>query len=83
MLKIDNELLDRLFNQFSEFARRRESLRPEEMKSLFSATLAAGLARMNLVTREEFEAQTALLARTRAKLDQLEAQIATMEKEQP
>ena len=46
---------------------------------MLAATLTAGLARMNLVTREEFEAQTALLARTREKLESLEAQLSALE----
>ena len=44
--------------------------------ALFEATLA----RLNLVTREEFDAQTALLARTREKLDRLESLIVELEK---
>ena len=35
---------------------------------------------MDLVTREEFEAQTRVLERTRAKLTELEARLAGIEK---
>jgi BMFP domain-containing protein YqiC len=35
---------------------------------------------MNLVSREEFDVQAALLARTREKLDRLEKQLAELEK---
>jgi len=45
------------------------------------AALEAALARMDLVTREEFDAQTAVLARTREKLQRLEAQVAEMERQ--
>jgi len=34
---------------------------------------------MNLVTREEFEVQSAVLARTRARLEALETQVAALE----
>jgi len=44
------------------------------------AALAGALARLNLVTREELEVQAAVLARTRAKLEALEKQVAEMEK---
>jgi BMFP domain-containing protein YqiC len=36
---------------------------------------------MNLVSREEFEVQTAVLARTREQLERLEAQVAELEKQ--
>jgi len=36
------------------------------------ATLQSALAKMDLVTREEFDLQVALLAKTREKLDRLE-----------
>ena len=39
------------------------------------AALAGGLRRMDLVTREEFELQQAVLERTREKLDALEARL--------
>lgn len=38
-----------------------------------------GLRTMNLVTREEFEIQNAVLLRTREKLEQLEKQVAELE----
>jgi len=40
--------------------------------------LQAALARFELVTREEFDAQTAVLQRTREKLEQLERDIAKL-----
>jgi BMFP domain-containing protein YqiC len=36
---------------------------------------------MDLVTREEFDAQTALLARTRARLEELERELASFERQ--
>jgi ubiquinone biosynthesis accessory factor UbiK len=44
------------------------------------AGLEAGLSKLDLVTREEFDVQSAVLARTRAKLEQLEAQVAELER---
>ncbi|QIK37236.1 accessory factor UbiK family protein [Caldichromatium japonicum] len=43
------------------------------------AGLEAALARLDLVTREEFEVQAAVLARTRAKLKALEKRVAKLE----
>ena len=44
------------------------------------AMLAATFARLDLVTREEFDVQSDVLARTREKLAQLEARLAELEK---
>jgi len=44
------------------------------------ASLRIALGKLNLVTREEFDVQQAVLSRTRAKLDELERQIAELEK---
>ena len=52
----------------------------QDLERNLKAMLAAGLARMDLVTREEFEAQTRVLERTRAKLTELEARLAGIEK---
>ena len=43
------------------------------------ALLQSTFAKMDLVTREEFDVQSAVLARTREKLEQLEKQIAELE----
>ena len=41
--------------------------------------LQSALSRLELVTREEFDAQQAVLARTREKLEQLEETLASLE----
>lgn len=43
------------------------------------ALVAHALSRMDLVTREEFDAQARVLARTVEKLDVLEARVAALE----
>ena len=45
------------------------------------ATVEAGLAKLDLVTREEFDVQAAVLARTREKLAALDARVAELERE--
>jgi BMFP domain-containing protein YqiC len=45
------------------------------------AMLASGFSRLDLVTREEFDVQSEVLARTREKLTQLEARLAELEKQ--
>ncbi|WP_027081170.1 ubiquinone biosynthesis accessory factor UbiK [Luteimonas mephitis] len=71
-----------------DLARRLSSLVPpsmregrEELQQNFKAVLQSGLARLDLVTREEFDVQRAVLLRTREKLDALEGQVAQLEGE--
>lgn len=47
----------------------------KEIKQQFKDVLQAAFARMDLVTREEFDVQTKVLARTREKVDALQAQL--------
>jgi BMFP domain-containing protein YqiC len=51
----------------------------KDLRANFRDVLAQGLRRLELVTREEFEVQSQLLARTRAKLDELEGRVAELE----
>jgi BMFP domain-containing protein YqiC len=52
----------------------------EEMEKNFHAILQATLGKLDLVTREEFEVQKGVLAKTRSKLEALELQVAEIEK---
>lgn len=51
----------------------------QDLESNFRAVLHATLGRLDLVTREEFDAQTKVLERTRAKAEALEARLAALE----
>jgi BMFP domain-containing protein YqiC len=51
----------------------------EDVEQNFRSVLRGGLAKLDLVTREEFEVQEAVLARTREKLDALEQRVAEYE----
>ena len=53
----------------------------QDIENNLRASLTASLARLDLVTREEFDVQTALLQRARAQLDRLEEKLAAMEKQ--
>lgn len=50
-----------------------------DVRKNIKEVVAASLTRMDLVSREEFEVQAAVLARTREKLERLEAQVAALE----
>jgi ubiquinone biosynthesis accessory factor UbiK len=73
-------------NQIDDLARRLSDMVPpglresrEELQATFKSALQAGLAKLDLVTREEFDVQRAVLLKTREKLDALEKTVATLE----
>lgn len=51
-----------------------------DLEKNLRAMLAGAFARLDLVTREEFDIQREVLTRTREKLEALEAKIAELEK---
>ncbi len=69
-----------------ELARRLNDLVPPGLKDAradleqnMKATLQAGLGKLDLVTREEFDVQRAVLLRTREKIDALERTVEILE----
>lgn len=71
-----------------ELARKLAESVPEGLRSMrddleqnFRGVLRSGLAKLDLVTREEFEVQQAVLAKTRQKLEALEARLKELEDE--
>ena len=73
-------------NPIDELAKRLSSLLPgsvdnvrKDVESNLRSGLESGLRSMNLVTREEFDVQSAVLLRTREKLEGLEKKVAEME----
>jgi len=55
---------------------------PGEIEKNFRVILQSSFAKLDLVTREEFDAQVGVLRRTREKLDMLEKELKTL-KEHP
>lgn len=51
-----------------------------EARKQFRGILESGLAKMDLVSREEFDIQVKVLAKTREKVDKLEQLISDLEK---
>ncbi len=51
----------------------------KDLRANFQDVLVQGLRRLDLVTREEFDVQSQVLARTRAKVDELERHLAELE----
>ena len=73
-------------NHLDDLARRLSALVPpgvregrEDLQQNFKAVLQSGLAKLDLVTREEFEVQRAVLLRTREKLEELQRAVSELE----
>ncbi|WP_354696755.1 accessory factor UbiK family protein [Elongatibacter sediminis] len=77
---IDMRLVDDLSRKLSEALPPGFTQIRTEAEEQFRLVLARAFERMNLVTREEFDAQKAVLARTREKLETLQQQIADLER---
>ncbi len=74
------------FESIDELARRLAESVPQGLRSVksdlernFRSVLQSGLGKLDLVTREEFEVQEAVLARTRQKLEALEERLESVE----
>jgi BMFP domain-containing protein YqiC len=76
---IDLKAIDELARRLSELVPPGMKEAGAELEQNMKATLQAGLARLDLVTREEFEVQRAVLLRTREKLDALERTLEVLE----
>lgn len=75
----DPKQLDDLARRLSASMPKGVQMLQEDLNRGFRATLEAGLGKLDLVTREEFDVQAAVLARTRAKLDALQTRVAELE----
>jgi len=76
---IDLKAIDDLARRVSEMIPPGVREAGDELQQNVKATLQAGLAKLDLVTREEFEVQRAVLLRTREKLDALERTLQVLE----
>ena len=56
-----------------------ESSPAKDIEKNVKAMMTQGFSKLDLVTREEFDIQAQVLAKTRAKLDALELQISSLE----
>ena len=73
---LDNKILGQISGQLSRLV---ASTPAAEFQKNTKALLTGAVARMNLVTREEFDIQRELLAKAQAKLAALEARLSEFE----
>lgn len=81
--KSDRPTLDALARQLADAVPGNLKSMGEDMERNFKSVLQSALARMDLVTREEFDVQMAVLARTREKLEALESRLTELEGRPP
>jgi BMFP domain-containing protein YqiC len=78
---INTEKLDELVNRIISGLPRDLDLARKDIEKNLKSAISAGLARMDLVTREEYDIQLALLQRTREKLENLEKKLTDLEEQ--
>ena len=76
---LNTKFIDDLARQISEAIPAGVKGMQEDVQKNIHTLLQGALSRLDLVTREEFDAQTQVLARTRAQLEQLEKTLTGLE----
>jgi BMFP domain-containing protein YqiC len=78
-MKLDARGLDDLAKRLAEGLPPGLQALKADLETNFRAVLQSGLARLDLVTRQDFDVQAGVLARTRAKLEALETRLSALE----
>lgn len=73
---MDNRILEEINNKIKELF---SNTPAADVQNNLRALLQANFAKLDLVSREEFDVQRAVLTRAREKITQLEARLASME----
>ncbi len=79
----DPRFLEDLAKRLSEAMPPQLAALKGDIEANFKSVLQSGLAKLELVTRQEFDVQAGVLARTREKLTALEGRLAALEAERP
>ena len=82
-MAFDPKSLDELARKLAEAVPPGLAALGKDLEQNFKAVLQAGLSKLDLVTRQEFDIQAAVLRRSRERLEELERRIAALEKSPP
>ena len=74
-----NDAIDKLASMLAEVVPQGLKSVRDDLEQNFQSILRTGLGKLDLVSREEFEVQQAVLSRTREKLEALEGRLASIE----
>lgn len=80
---LDTKFIDDLARQISSSLPAGLREMQQDFEKNIHSLLQATLGKLDLVTREEFDVQRKVLARTREKLEQLEQTLAALETDRP
>ena len=78
-MAFDPRLIDDLAQRLAGAVPESVSALRRDLEQNFKGVLQSQLSRLDLVTREEFDVQAAVLKRTREKLEALEKRLAALE----
>jgi len=78
-MKGPQDFFTQLQGQFGQFVPDMARAAREDFEAQARATVMSVLSRLELVTREEFDAQQAVLMKTREKVEALEKRVAALE----
>ena len=70
-----NDKIEELTQRITQLLPTNAQVLKDDFEANIHSLLQNSLSKMNIVTREEFDIQTALLERTREKLEQIEKQL--------
>ena len=76
---LDKDFIDTMVKRLGEAVPPSLQAIRQDLERNFRSVLQSTFAKLDLVTREEFDVQAGVLAKTRAKLESLEKQIADLE----
>jgi BMFP domain-containing protein YqiC len=79
-LAFDSKSLEELARKLADAVPPGLAALRSDLEQNFKAVLQSGLAKLDLVTRQEFDIQAAVLRRSRERLEELEKRIAALEK---
>ncbi|MHA7879696.1 MAG: accessory factor UbiK family protein [Saccharospirillum sp.] len=77
-MKLPEDLLDQLSQQATDLLSQGRQAR-EDVRSNLRSLIQSQVSKLDVVSREEFDAQQAVLLRTREQLERLEAQLKQLE----
>ena len=75
-----DDTIEKLAGKLAESVPEGLRMMRDDLENNFRGVLQTGISKLDLVTREEFEVQEAVLARTREKLERLEEKLEEIEK---
>lgn len=79
-MAFDPRSLDELARKLADAVPPGLSAFKDDLEQNFKAVLQSGLTKLDLVTRQEFDIQSAVLRRSRERLEELERRLAALEK---